>query len=89
MKRCFENKSVNRLAQALNGNCRSDEAVWIALSVEIQIFSPRYFELDPGFASRCEGLPHGLFCIPCPRSVRQKQVIALVYIPKTDLLPYP
>jgi len=40
MKRFFENKSVNRLAQALKRNGRFDEAVWIALSVEIQILSP-------------------------------------------------
>jgi len=40
MKRFFENKSVNRLAQALNRNCRFDEAVCIALSVEVQILSP-------------------------------------------------
>jgi hypothetical protein len=39
MKRFFENKSVNRLAQALKRNGRFDEAVWIALSVEIQILS--------------------------------------------------
>ena len=41
-----------------------------------------YLELDPGFASRCAGKPrkpHGLVCVPCPRSVRQKQVFARVY----------